>query len=135
MGHEQVELSVEPYRIVHTGRRWYLVGRDRDRDAWWTFRIDRMTDPSLTGHHYTFVDPPDPVAQVAEGTGIAPYDFEARILLHSDFDTAVAHFPPSIGIVERDSERTSILRVAADAWGPLVDFALRRAVGETSELR
>jgi predicted DNA-binding transcriptional regulator YafY len=117
--------SVEPFRIVHTGRRWYLVARDRDRDAWRTFRIDRIAAPSLTGIHYSFDDPPDPVAHVAEGTGIAPYDFEARILLHSDFDTAVQCFPPSIGVVERDGERTSILRVASIAWGPLVDFVCR----------
>ena len=34
--------SVEPLRVVHTGRRWYLVARDRDRDAWRTFRVDRI---------------------------------------------------------------------------------------------
>ena len=64
---------VEPLRVVHTGRRWYLVARDRDRDAWRTFRVDRVTAPVLTGQRYTFVDPPDPVALVSEGTTVAPY--------------------------------------------------------------
>jgi predicted DNA-binding transcriptional regulator YafY len=110
---------------VHTGRRWYLVARDRVRDAWRTFRIDRVREPLLTGHHYTFDDPPDPVAQVAEGTGVAPYDIEAKILLHSDYDTAVRLFPAGIGVVERGDGQTSILRVGSVAWAPLVDFVCR----------
>ena len=33
--------SVEPYRLVPLGRRWYLVGYDLDRGDWRTFRLDR----------------------------------------------------------------------------------------------
>src|SRR5438067_4262924 len=33
---------VEPYRLVHWGRRWYLVGWDVDRTDWRTFRVDRL---------------------------------------------------------------------------------------------
>ena len=40
---------VEPLRVVHTGRRWYLVAFDRDRAAWRTFRVDRISEPVLTG--------------------------------------------------------------------------------------
>ena len=38
------ERTIDPYRVVTTARRWYLVARDRDRDAWRTFRIDRMSE-------------------------------------------------------------------------------------------
>lgn len=34
--------TVEPYRISNTRGYWYLIGRDRDRDAMRTFRIDRI---------------------------------------------------------------------------------------------
>ncbi len=34
---------VEPLRLVHTGRRWYLVAFDLDRDDWRTFRLDRVS--------------------------------------------------------------------------------------------
>ncbi|GAA3561902.1 hypothetical protein GCM10022235_32950 [Kribbella ginsengisoli] len=44
------ERSVEPLRIVHTGRRWYLVASNRQ--AWRTFRVDRITLPELTGSRY-----------------------------------------------------------------------------------
>lgn len=33
---------VEPYRLVSTGRRWYLVAYDIDREDWRTFRVDRV---------------------------------------------------------------------------------------------
>src|SRR5690349_17872762 len=40
---------VEPQQLVSTGRRWYLVAWDVRRDDWRTFRVDRMTSPSLAG--------------------------------------------------------------------------------------
>ncbi|MFD5448720.1 helix-turn-helix transcriptional regulator [Streptomyces sp. NPDC003470] len=39
----------EPYRLVSTGRRWYLVAYDLDRDDWRTFRVDRVGEPFATG--------------------------------------------------------------------------------------
>ncbi|MET7681396.1 YafY family protein [Streptomyces sp. NPDC005423] len=43
----------EPYRLVSTGRRWYLVAYDLDRDDWRTFRVDRVSDPFATGVRFT----------------------------------------------------------------------------------
>src|SRR6266852_4846293 len=45
--------SVEPYRLVHWGRRWYLVAWDRDRRAWRTFRVDRLQLRSPNGPRFT----------------------------------------------------------------------------------
>lgn len=36
---------VEPYRLLHTGWCWYLLAWDRTREAWRTFRVDRMEEP------------------------------------------------------------------------------------------
>jgi predicted DNA-binding transcriptional regulator YafY len=33
---------VEPSALVHSGYRWYLAAFDLDRDAWRTFRVDRI---------------------------------------------------------------------------------------------
>lgn len=38
---------VEPSAVVHTGWRWYLVAFDLDRDAWRTFRVDRIAAPVM----------------------------------------------------------------------------------------
>lgn len=40
---------VEPHRLVPTGRRWYLVAFDLDRDDWRVFRVDRVREPFATG--------------------------------------------------------------------------------------
>lgn len=34
----------EPYRLVATGLRWYLLAWDLDRTDWRTFRLDRMSE-------------------------------------------------------------------------------------------
>ncbi|MFJ3825397.1 helix-turn-helix transcriptional regulator [Streptomyces nodosus] len=43
----------EPYRLVSTGRRWYLVAYDLEREDWRTFRVDRITEPFATGARFT----------------------------------------------------------------------------------
>lgn len=49
-GRESLRL-VEPNGLVATGRRWYLVAFDIDRDDWRIFRVDRIVDPRpLAGH-------------------------------------------------------------------------------------
>ncbi|WP_367322499.1 helix-turn-helix transcriptional regulator [Streptomyces sp. HUAS ZL42] len=42
----------EPYRLVSTGRRWYLVAYDLDRADWRTFRVDRVREPFATGARF-----------------------------------------------------------------------------------
>ncbi len=37
--------EVEPHRLVHTPRRWYLVAWDVGRGDWRTFRVDRIQGP------------------------------------------------------------------------------------------
>jgi predicted DNA-binding transcriptional regulator YafY len=34
--------AVDPSAVVYSGRRWYLVAFDLDRDGWRTFRLDRV---------------------------------------------------------------------------------------------
>ncbi|NIK59432.1 helix-turn-helix transcriptional regulator [Kribbella shirazensis] len=119
------ERSVEPLQIVHTGRRRYLVARDRDRQAWRTFRVDRIEHPVLTGSRYRFDDPPDPIALVAEGTGVAPWDIVARIRVHAPAATVAKVIPPAQGVVEELDAATCELRIAANELGPLAGQVTR----------
>lgn len=41
-GQGPTERTVEPHGLVHRAGRWYLVGRDVDRDARRVFRLDRI---------------------------------------------------------------------------------------------
>ncbi|WP_262386849.1 transcriptional regulator [Streptomyces sp. TRM49041] len=44
--------QVEPYRLVSTGHRWYLVAYDLGREDWRTFRVDRVEEPFATGARF-----------------------------------------------------------------------------------
>ncbi|MEU1719338.1 YafY family protein [Nonomuraea sp. NPDC005692] len=78
--------SVEPYRLVHDRRRWYLVAWDVDRDAWRTFRVDRIEPRTPTGPRFTPRElPPDHeiTARVARGAGEATWRYRARVIVHA----------------------------------------------------
>ncbi|XQE88158.1 helix-turn-helix transcriptional regulator [Streptomyces microflavus] len=49
----ETKRQVEPYRLVSTGRRWYLVAYDLLRADWRTFRVDRVSEPFATGARFT----------------------------------------------------------------------------------
>jgi predicted DNA-binding transcriptional regulator YafY len=78
--------SVEPYRLVNDRQRWYLVAWDTDRDAWRTFRVDRIEPRTPTGPRFTpRALPPDReiAAQVARGIGEATWRYRARVIVHA----------------------------------------------------
>ncbi|MEQ6899730.1 WYL domain-containing protein [Nocardioides sp. YIM 152588] len=51
---------VEPWGVVRSAGRWYLVGRDVDRGAERVFRLDRFTSPvRRTGRPGAYEVPPD----------------------------------------------------------------------------
>ena len=55
---EATRRNVEPHRLVHTGRRWYLAAWDTDREDWRTFRIDRIEPGLRAGARFTPRKPP-----------------------------------------------------------------------------
>jgi predicted DNA-binding transcriptional regulator YafY len=78
--------SVEPYRLVNDRRRWYLVAWDLERDAWRTFRVDRIEPRTPAGPRFTpRALPPDQeiAAQVARGVGEATWRYRARVIVHA----------------------------------------------------
>ena len=78
--------SVEPYRLINDRRRWYLLAWDVDRDAWRTFRVDRIEPRTPTGPRFTpRALPPDHevTAQVARGVGEATWRYRARVIVHA----------------------------------------------------
>lgn len=95
---EQRRRSVEPWRLVAGGGGWYLVGRDRDRQAARVFRLSRIVGA------VTVVGEP--------GAFTVPADADAGELLRS----------------ARDGEaRTAWLAVAPDRAGALRSRSLEGA--------
>jgi len=105
----------EPHRLVQAGYRWYLVARDVERDAWRTFRADRIETPLLTGVRFVPVDPPDAAAFVARAVTTAPYRYQARILLHAPAAAVAEHVPPSVGVLEPAAVDRTILTAGSDS--------------------
>lgn len=116
---------VEPHRLVHTGRRWYLVARDQDRDDWRTFRVDRIDDPRSTGIQFVPHDPPDAAAFVANSVAAAPYRYRARIQVQAPATTVAEQVPPDTGIIEATDPASCQLTIGADS---LPNIALHLAL-------
>jgi predicted DNA-binding transcriptional regulator YafY len=78
--------EVEPYRLVHSRQRWYLVAWDLGREAWRTFRADRIEPQLPAGPRYApRALPPDPeiAAQVARAAAQATWRYRARVIVHA----------------------------------------------------
>jgi predicted DNA-binding transcriptional regulator YafY len=110
---KESERHVEPFQLVYGARRWYLVAWDRDREAWRTFRVDRIQKPVLTGLRFERHDPPDPAALVAEGLAVSVYKWQARVLLKLKPADAAQIVSPTIGVLSPHRGGT-LLRIGAD---------------------
>ncbi|MEU8258481.1 YafY family protein [Micromonospora inaquosa] len=109
------ERTVEPVRMVTTGRRWYLMGWDVDRDDWRTFRLDRMRSAAATTWRFPAREHPDPVAFVQRAVTGAPYRYLARMRVHAPADQLREVVPPQVGRVEADRDGWSVLVLGGDS--------------------
>ncbi len=123
-GGEVRRRRVEPYRLVASDRRWYLLAYDLDRDDWRSFRVDRMTDVSARTWHFRPRVVPDAAAYVQEGVASRVYPHRARFLVHAPAATVRAQIAASAAVVRPwDGERCEVLTGAAS-----LDFVLMHMV-------
>jgi predicted DNA-binding transcriptional regulator YafY len=115
---------VEPHRLVHTGRRWYLVAWDVDRAAWRTFRVDRMGSRPSADRRFTPRDPPakDLVAYVAQGISATRDRWQARVLLHAPKAALARRMPASVGTLEAVDDERCLLHTSSDWLGGLAVY-------------
>ncbi|MEE1767068.1 YafY family protein [Streptomyces sp. JV185] len=113
---------VEPYRLVSTGGRWYLVAYDRDRDDWRSFRVDRITEPHPTGVRHPARELPaeDAAAFVAEGIAGPRARYRAVVTLYVPLEEAARRLPRGAGRLEPDPE--SAERCTLIAGGDALDW-------------
>lgn len=125
----RTERHVEPVRLVHTGRHWYLVAFDLDRDDWRTFRLDRVSEPVATGMKATRRRGPDPVDLVQRGITVDAWRYPASILLHAPAERAMHEISPRVGTVEPIDASTCRLIIGADEMGWLARYLLSLSMG------
>lgn len=112
--------TVEPAGLVHTGR-WYLIGYDRDRDDWRTFRVDRMAGDVAVGAGFVPKPPPDGGDLrrfVSRSISVDPYAHQVEVILHAPIDRVAARVSASTALLERlDEGRTRVSLGASSLAG------------------
>ena len=100
--------TAEPHRLVHTGRRWYLVAWDIDRDDWRTFRVDRMAPRIPTGPRFTPHELSDDDVARLTSTAISTsvYPIQGSFILHASAAEVQEVVPPTAGRVEPIDDRS-----------------------------
>ena len=105
----------EPYRLVSTGRRWYLVAYDLDREDWRTFRVDRVAEPFATGARFTPRElPTGNAAEFLRQSMFGrqeTYEFDVTFAAPADF--IAARLPKWIGAPEPIDDHSCRLRASS----------------------
>jgi predicted DNA-binding transcriptional regulator YafY len=124
-GNEVRRRRGEPYRLVASDRRWYLLTFDLDRDDWRSFRVDRMSGVSARTWRFRPRPAPDAATYVQEAVASRVYPRQARFLVHAPADTVRAQIPASAAVVgPRGSERCEVFSGAANLDAVLMHVLL-----------
>lgn len=112
---EVTRRAVEPHRLVCTERRWYLVAWDLDREAWRTFRADRIEPRPPHGPRFTPRPPPaeDLAAYVSRGVAQQAYAARAVLRLKVSAEEAAGVIGPSDGALDPVDAHSCLLRTGA----------------------
>jgi predicted DNA-binding transcriptional regulator YafY len=133
------ERRLDPHRVVSTGRRWYLVGLDVDRDEWRTLRLDRVQAATETGHRFELLDPPDASEMVTRATTMAPYRYRATATIAAPASEVRRRVPATVALVSEIDGEHCQLSTGADQLaviaGHLVLIGLPFEVVDPPELR
>ncbi|GAA4284271.1 YafY family protein [Brevibacterium daeguense] len=115
---EGEERRVEPYRVVVFGGHWYLVAWDRSRDAWRTFRLDRITRSHITTFDFRPRQTPDPVEFVRRQVTAAVYPTTVRARVAAPAAEVSAAIPARAGTVVATGadECEVVLGAAGPQW-------------------
>lgn len=150
-GHERIRFAyrsadgntskrlVEPNHLIATGRRWYLLAHDNDRDDWRVFRVDRITEPWPTGARFTPRDAPtsDPADYVKQKLFSLLPTYRAVVTLHAPIND-VARRLGGLAELEQVDDHSCLLRSHADTleWLAyrLIGLGCEFEVHEPSEL-
>ncbi|TDO45708.1 putative DNA-binding transcriptional regulator YafY [Kribbella sp. VKM Ac-2527] len=110
--------TTEPHRLLHTGRRWYLVAWDLDRDDWRTFRLDRLTPRIPTGPRFQPRDVPE-LDRTMGGVASGGYRYQARIRIAAAAEAVADKISSTIGTIEAVDDSTCILSTGSNSLDEL----------------
>ncbi|MGN9756797.1 helix-turn-helix transcriptional regulator [Streptomyces sp. SD31] len=108
----------EPYRLVSTGRRWYLVAYDLDREDWRTFRVDRVSEPFATGARFAPRELPTGSAAeyLRQSMWRRQETYEFSVTFEAPAEFVAARLPGWLGVPEPvDGRRCRLRGTGGDA--------------------
>jgi predicted DNA-binding transcriptional regulator YafY len=113
--------TVEPHRLVHTGRRWYLIAWDIEREDWRTYRVDRLTPRVPTGPRFQHREPPDVdlTTYLSHGVTANAYQYRAQIILHVPIHAAAQRISPHVGVLESSGDQQCVLHTGSNSLDEL----------------
>ncbi|MGI5398349.1 helix-turn-helix transcriptional regulator [Streptomyces sp. CA-135486] len=107
----ETKRQVEPYRLVSTGRRWYLVAYDMGREDWRTFRVDRVSEPFATGARFAPRELPTASATELLGHSMSRQpEHEVDVTFEAPASFVAARLPDHLGAPAPAGEETCRLR-------------------------
>ncbi len=116
---------VEPCRLFHWQRRWYLVARDVDRDEWDAYRVDLIDMRMRTGRRVsTSVEVPggDVVAFLMRTIAITGWTVRARLHVHTSAADVLARIHHAVGVVEPRGPDACVLFTGADSLDTIAAY-------------
>lgn len=93
--------EIEPHRIVHAGRRWYVLAWDVERADWRTFRLDRLSPRFPNGPRFTPRVAPDTdiAGYTSRGITTEAYQHHCRLTVMAPAAVVAVRIGPTIGVV------------------------------------
>ncbi|MGW0791188.1 helix-turn-helix transcriptional regulator [Streptomyces sp. NPDC002911] len=119
--------EIDPYRLVHTARRWYFVAQDVARGTWRTFRADRVLRIRTTGRAVEISDPPDPAQLVCDSIPAGTYPLYTTVRVPLPVDEAVRLIPTSMGVHRPDGPDSTLVDIGGYDADDLARYLLSRA--------
>ncbi|PUA80330.1 helix-turn-helix transcriptional regulator [Nocardioides currus] len=118
------ERWVEPVRLVATGRRWYLMAWDVDREDWRTFRLDRMREVSPSTWRFKPREHPDPAEYVQGSISRAPYSNHAQVRVHASVEDVSERIDTRWVTLTAIDGSTTLLEASADSLEHLAFYCV-----------
>ena len=116
----------EPFALVNTVRRWYLVAFDLDREDWRTYRVDRISAAKMTGTGARGrVFPGSSVRDwVTQQLRAGWQQVTATVRVHAPLAAVSRWVAPAWGTVEADGAGAVIVQAGADTYDALARWLL-----------
>ena len=105
---EETSRRAEPYRLVATTSRWYLLAWDLDRTDWRSFRLDRMSEVRESTFTFRPRDAPDAAEHVREALARGPQGVDVVLDLDAPLDVVADALPTGVGELSALGDRCEL---------------------------